>query len=94
MRTRYVMVPPTHMPTVAWTDGQWRAVCTAFNILRGRHAHGHRVSVTADAVAAVCQPTISTAVARRALRQLHKCGVLAATPGSGSRPQTFYARAA
>jgi response regulator of citrate/malate metabolism len=88
---RYVMVPPTRMPTVAWTDGQLRAVFTAFQLLRKA---GNRHAVTASDVAAVCQPTISNAVARRALRQLHRCGVLAATTASGSRPQMFYARAA
>lgn len=91
-RTHYVMVQPSTMPTRAWTPGQWRAVCTALRILNERKASTGQCAVSADVVAAVCTPTISTAVARRALRELRARGVLASIPGGGCNPEMFYPR--
>lgn len=79
---------------IAWTPGQWRAVRTAFRILSEREVHFGRGVVTADAVAAVTVPTISTGVARRALRLLRDRGVLVSSPAGGSHPEMFYARSA
>lgn len=91
-RTHYVMVQPATMATRQWTPGQWRAVCTALRILERRRAETGQCVVSADVVAAVCTPTIGTAVARRALRELRDRGVLASTPASGSNPELFYPR--